>query len=82
MLLHAPLFFTLKLLDKYGSVSLPSDGKPLLHVEAATSAEIHAPPELVISFHLQSKIGHDGNGGVTGIVLWAVFGWNNTHGSA
>lgn len=45
---------------------------------AATSAEIHAPPELVISFHLQPKLVQDGNGGMTGIVL---FGWNKTYGS-
>lgn len=47
----------------------------------ATPAEIQAPPELAISFHLQSKIVQGGNEGMTGIVLWAVFGWNNTHGS-
>lgn len=78
---HAPAsstFLTLELLDKYASVSLQSNGKSLLHVGATTPAEIHAPPELAISFHLQPKIVQDGNGGMTGIVL---FGWNNTHGS-
>ena len=82
---HAPAFSTFltleMLLDKYASLCLPSDGKPLLHVEAATSAEIHAPPELVISVHLHSKIVQDGNDGMRGIVLWAVFGLHNTHGS-
>lgn len=59
MEVHAPAFatfLTLELLDKYASVSLPDDGKSFLRVGAAASAEIHAPPELVICFHLQSKI--------------------------
>lgn len=81
MKVHVPAsstFYALELLDKYASVSLQSNGKSLLHVGAATSAEIHAPPELLISFHLQPKLVQDGNGGTTGIVL---FGWNNTYGS-
>lgn len=82
---HTPAFSTFLtpegLLDKYASLCLPSGGKPLLHVEAATSAEIHAPPELVISFHLRSKIVQDGNDGTRRIVLWAVFGLHNTHSS-
>jgi len=65
----------------YARLCLPSDGKPLLHVEAATSAKIHAPSELVISFHLHSKLVQDGNDGTRGIVLWAVFGLHNTHSS-
>lgn len=84
MEVHAAAFstsLTLELLDKHASVSLPSNGKSLPQVGPATPAEIQAPPELVISFHLQSKIVQGGNGGMTGIVLWAVFGWNNTHGS-
>lgn len=73
-------FLTLELLlDKYASLCLPSDGKPLLHVEAATSAEIHAPPELVTSFHLHSKIVQDGSDSTRGIVLWAIFSFHNTH---
>lgn len=84
MEVHAPAcstFLTLELLDKYARVSLPSNSKPLLHVGAAASADIDASPELVVSFHVQSKIVEDGNGGMTGIVSWAVFGWNNTHGN-
>jgi len=62
-------------------VCLPSNGKLLLHVEAATSAEIHAPLDLVISFHLHPKIVQDGSDGTRRIVLWAVFGLQNTCGS-
>lgn len=82
---HAPAFATFLtlelLLDKYASVCLRSNGKPLLHVEATASTEIHAPPELVISFHLHSRIVQDGNDATRGIVLWAVFDLHNTHGS-
>lgn len=73
-------FLTLELLlDKYASLCLLSDGKPLLCVEAATSAEIDAPPELVTSFHLHSKIVQDGSDSMRGIVLWAIFSFHNTH---
>lgn len=52
-----------------------------LRVQAATSAEIHTPSELVISFNLHSKIVQDCNDDIRGIVLWAVFGLHNTHSS-
>lgn len=50
-------------------------------MEPATSAEIHALLQLVISFLLRSKIVQDGNDGTRRIVLWAEFGLHNTHSS-